>query len=112
MKLVVDCAHGATYNLRPDLFDELGAEVIAMGTEPDGFNINDGLGSTRPEALQQRVLAEGADLGIAFDGDGDRGVFVDHRGELVDGDEGLYVIAQGQPRSAQGWRARAGGRVA
>lgn len=108
MKLVVDCAHGATYNLGPDVFDELGAEVIAMGTEPDGFNINDGLGSTRPEALQQRVLAEGADLGIAFDGDGDRVVFVDHRGELVDGDELLYVIAQDQQRSAQGCSGVAG----
>ena len=99
VKIVVDCAHGATYHVAPAVLDELGATVIAMGTEPNGLNINDKVGSTEPEALQKRVLAEGADLGIAFDGDGDRVCFVDHKGELVDGDELLYIIARDQVRS-------------
>lgn len=108
MKLVVDCAHGATYNVAPDVFDELGAEVVAIGIDPDGFNINEGVGSTHPAALQQKVLAEGADLGIAFDGDGDRVLFVDHQGELVDGDELLYVMARDQMNSAAGCSGVAG----
>ncbi|MDB6060511.1 MAG: phosphoglucosamine mutase [Verrucomicrobiaceae bacterium] len=98
-KIVVDCAHGATYHVAPAVFEELGAHVIAMGIEPNGLNINDGVGSTEPEALRQRVLAEQADLGIAFDGDGDRVLFVDHRGEVVDGDELLYIIACDQLRT-------------
>jgi len=93
MKIVVDCAHGATYHVAPSVLDELGAEVISIGIDPNGVNINDGVGSTAPERLRQRVVAEGAHLGIAFDGDGDRVLFVDHRGELVDGDELLYIIA-------------------
>lgn len=93
LRIVLDCAHGATYHVAPDVFRELGAEVIAMGTAPDGVNINHCCGSTAPEALQARVLEEQADLGIAFDGDGDRVIFVDHKGELADGDELLYVIA-------------------
>ncbi|MGB0721488.1 MAG: phosphoglucosamine mutase [Gammaproteobacteria bacterium] len=93
MKIVLDCANGATYHTGPRVFEELGANIVAMGTEPNGVNINAGCGSTHPEALQSRVLSEGADLGIAFDGDGDRLVMVDHKGELVDGDELLYVIA-------------------
>lgn len=108
MKLVVDCAHGATYNVAPDVFDELGAEVVAIGIDPDGFNINEEVGSTHPAALQQKVLAEGADLGIAFDGDGDRVLFVDHQGELVDGDELLYVMARDQMSSATGCSGVAG----
>jgi phosphoglucosamine mutase len=99
VKIVVDCAHGATYHVAPAVLDELGATVIAMGVEPDGININAGFGSTEPEALQKRVLAEAADLGIAFDGDGDRVLFVDHKGEIVDGDELLYIIARDQVRS-------------
>jgi phosphoglucosamine mutase len=99
LKIVVDCAHGATYHVAPAVLDELGATVIAMGTEPNGLNINDGVGSTEPEALQKRVLAEKADLGIAFDGDGDRVCFVDHKGELVDGDELLYIIARDELRA-------------
>src|SRR5690606_37624327 len=99
IKIVVDCAHGATYHVAPAVLDELGATVIAMGTEPNGLNINDQVGSTEPEALQKRVLAEGADLGIAFDGDGDRVCFVDHKGEVVDGDELLYIIARDQVRT-------------
>ena len=100
LKIVVDCAHGATYYVAPAVFDELGAEVIVMGAEPDGLNINENVGSTSPEALQARVLEEKADLGIAFDGDGDRLAFVDRNGEFVDGDELLFVIAQDQLRTA------------
>jgi len=93
LKIVLDCAHGATYHIAPDVFQELGAQVVAIGVSPDGFNINDQNGATSLEALQARVLKEQADLGIAFDGDGDRVLFVDHRGEVVDGDELLYLIA-------------------
>lgn len=100
LKIVVDCAHGATYFVAPAVFDELGAEVIVTGAEPNGLNINDAVGSTEPRQLQQRVLAEKADLGIAFDGDGDRLVFVDRNGDLVDGDELLFVIAQDQVRTS------------
>lgn len=100
LKLVIDCAHGATYQVAPAVFDELGAEVITMGVEPNGLNINHDVGSTSPAALQQRVLAEKADLGIAFDGDGDRLIFVDVNGELVDGDELLFVIAQDNIRTS------------
>lgn len=94
LKVVLDCAHGATYHIAPDVFDELGAEVITLGVEPDGFNINSDCGSTSPESLQSAVLEHNADLGIAFDGDGDRVVMVDHKGQVVDGDELLYVIAR------------------
>jgi len=94
LKLVVDCAHGATYNTAPYVFEELGAEVVPMGNLPDGLNINRDVGSTSPQALCRAVVREGADLGIAFDGDGDRVLMVDSRGELVDGDQLLYVIAR------------------
>ncbi len=94
MKIVLDCANGATYHIAPSVFDELNAQVIALGVQPDGFNINADCGSTRPEVLRQRVLAEKADLGIALDGDGDRVVMVDEQGEIVDGDELLFIIAK------------------
>jgi len=94
LKLVVDCANGATYQVAPSVFKELGAEVIAIGVSPDGLNINQSCGSTAPAALRERVLAEKADLGIALDGDGDRVLMIDHTGELVDGDELLYIIAR------------------
>lgn len=93
LKVIVDCANGATYHIAPSVFRELGAEVIEVAVEPDGFNINDDCGSTKPEKLQQRVLQEKADLGIALDGDGDRVMMVDHRGELLDGDDLLFIIA-------------------
>ncbi|MBP8219938.1 MAG: phosphoglucosamine mutase [Aeromonadaceae bacterium] len=96
LKIVLDCAHGATYHIAPSVFRELGAEVIAMGCTPDGLNINAGVGSTEPEALVARVLAEQADLGIAFDGDGDRVMMVDQTGYLIDGDEIIYMIARDQ----------------
>ncbi len=94
VKLVVDCANGATYNTAPYVFEELGAEVVTLGTEPDGLNINRDVGSTTPEALCRAVVREAADLGIAFDGDGDRVLMVNGRGEVVDGDQLLYVIAR------------------
>ena len=93
MKIVVDCANGATYQLGPLVLRELGARVDAIGVEPNGVNINDGVGSTHPESLAARVRETGADLGIAFDGDGDRVLFVDARGEVHDGDDLLYVLA-------------------
>ncbi len=93
LRIAVDCAHGATYHIAPSVFSELGAEVITMGVQPDGFNINAGVGSTDIAALTDLVRSREADLGIAFDGDGDRVLFVDPRGELVDGDELVYIIA-------------------
>ena len=93
MRIVVDCANGATYQLGPLVLRELGARVDAIGVEPNGLNINDGVGSTHPEALAARVRETGADLGIAFDGDGDRVLFVDGEGRVRDGDDLLYVLA-------------------
>ncbi len=93
MIIVLDCAHGATYHVAPAVFTELGAEVVVMGASPNGLNINADVGSTHPVALQQRVADEAADFGIAFDGDGDRVLFVDANGDLVDGDELLFIIA-------------------
>ncbi len=93
MKIVLDCGHGATYFVGPSVFRELGANVVAIGVEPDGLNINKDCGSTKPSLLQAEVLKHEADLGIAFDGDGDRVIMVDNKGEVVDGDELLYVIA-------------------
>ena len=92
-KIVVDCANGATYHVAPSVFKELGAKVIATGIEPDGININLDCGSTAPLSLAKRVIKEKAHLGIALDGDGDRVIFVDHTGEIVDGDELLFIIA-------------------
>ena len=93
MKIVIDCANGATYHIAPYVFEELGAEVITIGDKPDGLNINDGFGSTHIETLQKEVLAQGADLGVALDGDGDRVIMVDAAGKVVDGDDILYIIA-------------------
>ena len=93
-KIVLDCAHGATYDVAPGVFAELGADITVIGAEPDGMNINANCGSTHPEQLQAEVLARGADLGIAFDGDGDRVLMVDHRGVVLDGDELLFIVAR------------------
>lgn len=93
MKMVIDAGHGATYQVGPAVFRELGAEVIAMGTAPDGININEKAGSTQPSGLAAKVLETGADIGIAFDGDGDRVIMVDNLGQIVDGDQLLYIIA-------------------
>ena len=102
MRIAVDCAHGATYHIAPSVFSELGADVISIGVQPDGFNINEGVGSTDTEALASVVRERGVDLGIAFDGDGDRVLFVDGKGELVDGDELIYMIAMYRLASGYG----------
>ncbi len=101
LKLVVDCANGATYHIAPNVFTELGATVIPMAMAPDGLNINLDCGSTKPAVLQAVVKAHEADLGIAFDGDGDRVMMVDHQGELVDGDELLFIIARERLQSGK-----------
>lgn len=94
LRLLVDAGHGATYQVGAAVFRELGAEVIALGCEPNGININKGCGSTCTDSLATRVVEAGADLGIAFDGDGDRVIMVDEQGQVVDGDELLFIIAQ------------------
>lgn len=94
LHLVLDCAHGATYHVAPNVFRELGATVTTIGSSPDGLNINLERGSTHLDALIAKVKETGADMGIAFDGDGDRVLMVDHKGDVVDGDELLYIIAQ------------------
>lgn len=94
LKLVVDCAHGAAYQIAPHVFHELGAEVIAIGNQPDGLNINDGYGATAPTTMAASVQAHQADLGIALDGDADRLIMVDASGRLYNGDELLYVIVK------------------
>jgi len=94
LKIVIDCAHGATYKVAPSVFRELGAQVTVLSAQPDGLNINHNCGSTHMGQLQAAVVAEQADLGIAFDGDGDRVLMVDHTGAIVDGDELLFIIAR------------------
>ena len=93
LKIVVDCANGATYHIAEDVFTELGASVVMINNEPDGYNINRDCGATDTKHLQQEVLDQKADIGIAFDGDGDRLIMVDHKGEKVDGDELVFIIA-------------------
>ena len=94
IKCVIDCANGATYHVAPDVFSELGAEVSVIHNEPNGININDACGSTEPNDLIKHVLQEGADIGIAFDGDGDRVILVDHQGRVCDGDHMLYLVSR------------------
>jgi phosphoglucosamine mutase len=93
LKVVLDCANGAAYHVAPDALWELGAEVVTIGVSPNGININDGCGSTHPQTIRERVVAEGADIGLALDGDADRIVVVDEKGELVDGDQMMALIA-------------------
>ena len=109
LKIVVDCAHGAAYSVTPTAIWELGAEVIAMGVAPDGLNINDGVGSTALEAIQARVVEEGADIGLALDGDADRLIVIDEKGHAVDGDQIMALIGS---RWAADGRLRGGGVVA
>jgi phosphoglucosamine mutase len=108
LKIVVDCANGATYHIAPNVLKEIGAEVVVMGAQPDGLNINQNCGSTEPRLLQAAVLEQQADLGIALDGDGDRLIMVDHQGELVDGDDLLFIIARAQQRAGIGQTAIVG----
>ena len=109
MKIVVDCANGAAYRVAPTVLWELGATIITVGVEPDGFNINKGCGSTVPGLLRDRVIEHGADLGIALDGDADRLILVDEKGEVVDGDQILALIARSWQRAG---RLKGGGVVA
>jgi phosphoglucosamine mutase len=99
MKIVVDCANGATYHVAPHVLEELGADVVRIGCEPNGLNINDGVGSTNPALLQRTVREQSADLGLGLDGDGDRLIFVDREGRLLDGDAVIYIIANSRLRS-------------
>ena len=101
LRIVVDCANGATYKVAPSVFHELGAEVIPIGVDPDGMNINEDCGSTAPTTLRETVLETRADVGIALDGDGDRLIMVDHKGNIIDGDEILYVITHNRVRQSR-----------
>jgi phosphoglucosamine mutase len=101
LKIVVDCANGATYHIAPHVFSEVGAKVISIGVEPNGLNINDECGATKPAKLVAAVLQHQADFGIALDGDGDRLIMVDHKGEIVDGDELIYIIAKSRLTAGQ-----------
>jgi phosphoglucosamine mutase len=101
MKLVVDCANGATYHIAPAVFRELGAEVIEVGTQPNGLNINHQVGALHPENMRAHVLDNGADMGIAFDGDGDRVMMMDAHGDVKNGDQLLYIIARSRLASGQ-----------
>jgi len=109
LKVVVDCANGAAYHVAPEALWELGAEVVALGTKPDGTNINEGCGSTSPEVMRETVVASGADLGLALDGDADRLIVVDEKGEIVDGDQLMALIALSQHQHGM---LRGGGIVA
>jgi len=108
MKIVVDCGHGATYHVAPSVFNELGATVIPIGASPDGLNINLDCGSTKPAVMRETVQEENADLGIALDGDGDRVIMVDHRGEILDGDDLLFIIARDRLRAGSRFNAIVG----
>ncbi len=101
MKIVVDCAHGSAYHIAPHVFSEIGAEVITIGTDPDGLNINENCGATKPDELAAAVLEHQADFGIALDGDGDRVIMVDNNGIIVDGDELIYIIAKSRQQQNQ-----------
>ncbi|MGB2078724.1 MAG: phosphoglucosamine mutase [Vibrio sp.] len=101
LKIVIDCAHGATYHIAPSVFTELGADIVSIGVTPDGLNINEEVGATDIKALQAKVLEENADLGLAFDGDGDRIIMVDHLGNKVDGDQIAYIIARNALRKGE-----------
>ena len=108
LKIVVDCAHGATYHVAPSVLSELGATVVPIGVTPDGLNINLNCGSTTPALLCDAVKEQGADLGIALDGDGDRVIMVDHRGEILDGDDLLFIIARDRLRTGSRFNAIVG----
>ncbi|MDQ3796692.1 MAG: phosphoglucosamine mutase [Pseudomonadota bacterium] len=101
LKIVVDCAHGATYHVAPEVFEELGADVVPIGTEPNGLNINDACGAVSPKSLRIAVIDHQADVGVAIDGDGDRLIMVDSHGEVVDGDELLYIIANARHKAGR-----------
>ena len=103
LRVVLDCANGACYKVCPSIFRELGAEVIPLGTEPDGYNINHECGSTHPERAQEEVIKQRADFGIALDGDGDRVVLIDKKGNVLDGDDIMYILAYANPNRTGPW---------
>ena len=103
LRIVIDCANGACYKVSPSIFRELGAEVITIGTEPDGYNINHECGSTNPERAQEEVIKQRADYGIALDGDGDRVVLIDRKGNILDGDDIMYILAFANPNRTGPW---------
>jgi len=103
LRVVLDCANGACYKVSPSILRELGAEVISIGTEPDGYNINHECGSTHPERAQEEVIKQRADFGIALDGDGDRVVLIDRKGNILDGDDIMYILAYANPNRTGQW---------
>ncbi len=103
LRIVLDCANGACYKVSPEIFEELGAEVITIGNEPDGYNINQNCGSTHPELVKEEVIKHRADFGISLDGDGDRVILVDEKGNLLDGDDLLYILAFSNPNRTGAW---------
>ena len=103
LRIVVDCANGACYKVSPEIFEELGAEVITIGNEPDGYNINQDCGSTHPEVVKEAVIKHRADYGISLDGDGDRVILVDEKGKILDGDDLLYILAFANPNRTGSW---------
>jgi len=103
LRIVLDCANGACYKVSPSILRELGAEVISIGTEPDGYNINHECGSTHPERVQEEVIKQRADFGIALDGDGDRVVLIDREGNILDGDDIMYILAYANPNRTGPW---------
>ena len=103
LRVVLDCANGACYKVSPSILKELGAEVISIGTEPDGYNINHECGSTHPERAQEEVIKQRADFGIALDGDGDRVVLIDRKGNILDGDDIMYILAYANPNRTGPW---------
>jgi phosphoglucosamine mutase len=103
LRIVLDCANGACYKVSPSILRELGAEVISIGTEPDGYNINQKCGSTYPERAKEEVIKQRADFGIALDGDGDRVVLIDRKGNILDGDDIMYILAYANPNRTGQW---------
>ena len=103
LRIVIDCANGACYKVSPEIFEELGAEVIIIGNEPDGYNINKNCGSTNPEVVKKAVIDHRADYGISLDGDGDRVILVDEKGNILDGDDVLYILAFANPNRTGPW---------
>lgn len=103
LRIVLDCANGACYKVSPRVFEELGAEVISIGAEPDGYNINQNCGSTHPEVIKKAVVDNRADFGVSLDGDGDRVIIVDEKGNILDGDDLLYILAFANPNRTGAW---------
>jgi phosphoglucosamine mutase len=103
LRIVLDCANGACYKVSPEVFEELGAEVISIGAEPDGYNINQNCGSTHPEVIKKAVVDNRADFGVSLDGDGDRVIIVDEKGNILDGDDLLYILAFANPNRTGAW---------